>query len=73
MLINGKIQNTIVDAAKQFGVSPKTVYSWIEKGIIPRPPTVKYGIRTMQVFPSQYMKDAKRRIQDQPKEKLSNN
>jgi hypothetical protein len=61
--INGKNHNTIVDAAKHFGVAPKTVYSYIEKGIIPLPPKVKYGIRSVQVFPPDYLRDAKRRIQ----------
>jgi predicted site-specific integrase-resolvase len=60
----GKSYDTIAEAAKQFGVAPKTVHDWIKRGVIPRPPTVYYGIRRVQTFSAQYMKAAKKRIQE---------
>ena len=56
---NGKTHLTIVDAAKEFGVAAKTVRDWIEKGTIPKPPVIQFGIRCVQVFPPHYMKTAK--------------
>ena len=51
---------TVVDAAKAFGVSPKTVRSYIDKGIIPNPPEIQYGLRTLKHFPRDYMEEAKK-------------
>ena len=59
--INGKNHPTITDAAKEFGVAAKTVRDWIEKGVIPAPPVVQFGIRSVQVFPADYMKIAQRK------------
>ena len=54
---------TIVDAAAKFGVSAKTVRSYIDKGVIPAPPTVKYGMRIIKHFPSEYIARAKRMLE----------
>ena len=62
--INGKAYRTIVDAAEDFGVSPKTVREWIRKKIIPKPPTVKWGVRVIQYFPPNYMKKAKKALDE---------
>lgn len=70
IVIKNKTHYTIADAAKEFGVSPKTVHDWIGKKIIPRPHTVQFGIRRIQVFPREYMKIAKRRIQEYQKKKF---
>jgi predicted site-specific integrase-resolvase len=67
IVIKGKTYYTIADSAKEFGVAAKTVHDWIEKGIIPRPPVVQYGIRRIQVFPPEYMKVAKQRKQQYQK------
>jgi predicted site-specific integrase-resolvase len=69
IVIKNKTHYTIVNAAKEFGVAPKTVHDWIEKGVIPRPPVVQYGLRSIQVFPPEYMKTAKRRKRDYQKRK----
>ena len=51
---------TVKDAAKEFGVSPKTVSEWIKKKIIPEPPEFYYGAREpIWHFPPAYMKKAK--------------
>ncbi len=63
--IRGKVFNTIVDAAKEFRVSAKTVGSWIEKGIISKPPEVEYGVRFIQHFPADYIAKAKEEIRRQ--------
>jgi hypothetical protein len=53
--VNGKDHPTIADAAKRWSVTPKTVRDWIEKGVIPKPPTVKKGLRRIQVFPTDFI------------------
>lgn len=60
---NGNIYPTITDAAKEFGVSNKTVREWIEKGIIAEPPKVDYGVRLITYFPPKYIEKAKLQIQ----------
>jgi predicted site-specific integrase-resolvase len=60
--VNGKKHRTIHDAARRFKVAPKTVYGWIENGIIPKPPTVQQGLKSIRIFPDDYMKDAMARI-----------
>lgn len=59
LTVNGRPHSTLADAAKEFGVSPKTIREWIRRGVIPRPPAVAYGIRTLDVFPSSYLKRAR--------------
>jgi hypothetical protein len=59
IIIEGKTYSTIVDASKTLGVSAKTVRGYIEKGIIPAPPIIRYGIRAVMHFPTEYMKKAK--------------
>jgi len=60
--IKGKTHYTVCDASVNFGVAAKTVHDWIEKKIIPLPPVVNYGVRRIQVFPPEYMKEAKLRL-----------
>ncbi len=61
--ICGKNQPSIVDAAKEFGVAAKTVRDWIGKRVIPPPPVMQFGIRRVQVFPPDYMKIAKQKLE----------
>lgn len=49
---------TIQEAASYFDVSRKTIREWIRKEIIPAPPEVEYGTRTVQTFPEEYLKKA---------------
>ncbi len=37
IVVSGRTYYTIVDAAAEFGVSAKTVRSYIDKGVIPAP------------------------------------
>lgn len=64
IVINGETHSTIGDAAKKFGVAPKTVRDWIERGIIPRPPKVKRGLQRLQVFSPEFIKIAEQKIEE---------
>lgn len=55
---------TVVDAAKELGVSSKTIRTYIEKQIIAEPPKIDWGLRTVSIFPPDYMEDCKRKIED---------
>jgi DNA-binding transcriptional MerR regulator len=57
----GKTYQTVVDAAEELGVSPKTIREWIREGIIDAPPEFEYGRRNMTYFPPEYL----RRVKDQ--------
>lgn len=43
------------EAARQLGVSTGTLYGWIKKGIIPRPPIKEYGLRSAFIFTDDYL------------------
>ena len=58
MRINGEEHNTLSDAARFFGVSPKTVRTWINERVIPQPPTLAYGRGDIDVFPKEYLDNA---------------
>ena len=60
VIIKGKTYSTIADAARTFAVSAKTIRSYIDRGIIPDPPRVQYGLRVLRHFPGDYMKEARR-------------
>jgi hypothetical protein len=59
IIVKGETYFTIVDATKTLGVSAKTIRCYIEKGIIPAPPVIRYGVRAIKHFPSEYMNRAK--------------
>jgi hypothetical protein len=61
--IKGKEHRTIENAAEEFGVSTKTVHSWIKNGIINQPPQMDYGLRKVQIFPESYMRDARKQVE----------
>lgn len=63
IIIKGCTYYTTADAAQSLGVSAKTVRTYIEKGIIPEPPEIQYGVRTMKHFPEDYMREAKGRLE----------
>jgi hypothetical protein len=67
IVVGGQTYYTIVDAAAKFGVSAKTVRSYIDKGVIPTPPTVKYGMRVIKHFPSEYIARARRMFEKRMK------
>ncbi len=59
IIVKGQTYNTVADAAESLGVSAKTIRDYIVRGIIPAPPEIKYGLRTMQYFPGEYLERAK--------------
>jgi predicted site-specific integrase-resolvase len=61
--IKGVTYLTTVDAAAELGVSTKTIRSYMRKGIIPQPPTIRYGVRVIPHFPPEYMKLAKKNLE----------
>lgn len=63
IMISGQTYFTIVDAAGKIGVSAKTIRGYIAKGIIPEPPVIQFGIRTVKHFPPEYMEVARRRLE----------
>ena len=64
IIVKGKAYYTIVDAAEQLGVSSKTIRDYIDKGIIPEPPEIKYGVRILKHFPLEYIDLAKLHLED---------
>lgn len=60
--VDGVQHPTVQEAAAAFGVSTRAVRDYIRKGIIPPPPTVAYGVRDVDVFPSEYMEKAREHI-----------
>lgn len=67
--VNGAMYSTTVDAARELGVSTKTIRSYIQKGIIPKPPAVRYGIRLIPHFPPEYLESAKKHLENYRSEK----
>ena len=63
IIVKGKTHYTIVDAAERLGVSAKTVRDYIYRGIIPEPPEIKYGVRTLKHFPIDYIDLAKAQLE----------
>lgn len=67
--VNQNTYSTIADAARQLGVSAKTVRDWIKKRIIDEPPLIEYGVRTVQYFPPDYIHKAKSQLDHYRKHK----
>jgi len=63
MSINGESHPTIKDAAKKFGVTAKTIDSWIAKGIVALPPSKTRGLREVHIFPPDYLTQAVRDVE----------
>ncbi|MEI6313462.1 MAG: hypothetical protein WCO89_01225 [Syntrophus sp. (in: bacteria)] len=55
IIISGQAYSTIIDAAGELGVSAKTIREYIAKKIIPEPPIIQFGVRTVKHFPTDYM------------------
>lgn len=69
---NGKDYSTIVDAAKELGVSQKAIRGYIDSGIIPEPPEFDYGVRRVAYYPPEYMKKAKAELERHRRESALN-
>lgn len=63
IMISGQTYSTIIDAAGELGVSAKTIREYIAKKIIPEPPVIQFGIRTVKHFPPDYMVSARQHLQ----------
>ena len=50
IIVKGEAYFTIIDAAKTLGVSTKAVRGYIEKGIIPAPPSFGTGSARSNTF-----------------------
>lgn len=64
IVVRGKTYSTTMDAAMELGVSTKTIRQYILKGIIPPPPEIRYGVRTLKHFPPEYMILVRNRLED---------
>ena len=49
---------TIADARDHFGVSEKTIYGWIDRGIIPEPASLERGMQSTYIFDAAYFAKA---------------
>ncbi len=67
--VGGKSHPTLQDAAEHFHVSTRTVRGWIDTGVLPEPPTVEWGTRTIEVFPADYLSKADRALTKRRAEK----
>jgi hypothetical protein len=63
IIISGQTYSTIIDAAKEFEVSAKTIRQYIANKIISEPPVIQFGNRTVKHFPKNYMTAAKKELQ----------
>ena len=62
IIINAQSINTIADAARILKVSSKTIRDYIQRGIIPKPLEIQYGIRTIQHFSDEYLEEAQKSL-----------
>jgi hypothetical protein len=63
IIISGQAYSTIVDAARELEVSAKTIRQYIAKKIIPEPPVIQFGNRTVMHFSRNYLTAAKKQLQ----------
>jgi hypothetical protein len=67
IIISGQTYSTIADAVRELAVSAKTIRQYIAKKIIPEPPVIQFGNRTVKRFSQNYLTAAKKaasKIQD---------
>ena len=70
IVAKGQTYFTTVDAAAELGVSTKTIREYIQKGIIPPPPEISFGVRMVRCFPPEYMKSAKEHLENYRKNRI---
>lgn len=63
IIISGQTYSTIADAARELNVSAKTIRQYIAKKIIPEPPVIQFGNRTVKHFTQNYLAAAKKQLQ----------
>lgn len=64
ILVNGKYEKGMKEAAAFFPISEKGLREWIRKGRIERPPTVRQGTRILKYFPDDFLRRMKNRIEE---------
>ena len=64
IVVRGKTYTTTMDAAMELGVSTKTIRQYINRGIIPPPPEIRYGVRMLKHFPPEYMQLVQNSLED---------
>ena len=64
IIISGQTYSTIVDAARELGVSAKTIRQYIAKKIILGPPVIQFGNRKVMHFSENYLTAAKKQLQE---------
>lgn len=62
--IEGVQYPTVAEAAQFLGVSTRAVRDYVNKGIIPQPPSIDQGARSIDTFPPDYLEKAKRALRD---------
>jgi len=48
----------VSDVSKALGVTPKTIYKYIDDGILPEPQKKAHGLREIYVFTDSYIENA---------------
>ena len=64
LAVGDKEHPTVTDAAKQLGVSAKTINGYIKKGIIPAPPQIEHGLRMVNIYPPKYLEEVKKTLNE---------
>jgi len=68
--IDGKRYPTISDASRQLKVSVKTINQWIERRVVDQPPSVTQGLRSVRIFPPEYVEEIRRKVQARLRKRL---
>jgi transposase-like protein len=56
--VNGVVHRTIQEAARELGVTDKTLRLWINEGIVsPEPPIIPNGVTFRRYFPSSLIRE----------------
>lgn len=58
--VNGVDEWTVADVARHFGVTTKTVHSWINSARVEPPPRTWHGFRRIAYFPQEWVRKTER-------------
>jgi predicted DNA-binding transcriptional regulator AlpA len=64
VVVKGKTYLTITEVSHKFGVSPKTVYRWINSGVVLPPPRIKQGYRSTIYVTDDWIADTMERLSE---------
>lgn len=59
LVVDGKLEKGMKEAADFFQVSEKTLRNWLNSGKLSPPPQIRQGTRVLRYFPEKYLWDAK--------------